>query len=295
MIEAGRFRVGLGYRRHLHDDLLTAAPGLIDFIELAPENYLAMGGRWRRQLDLIRKRYPVVTHGLSLSLAGETPVPSAFLEDMAAFLEELKTPWHSDHLSWSSDQGIQSHELMPIPMTRSTVIRTSERVREVARALGKSMLVENVSAYERWPEDELDEADFVSEVVERSGANLLLDVNNVYVNAVNFGKDPMATLCRMPLESVMQIHIAGFERIEPDLVVDTHGEPVCEGVWALLREALLRTGPVPVLLERDHSFPPFEELSRELKRIRSIGNQLFGDVQEAGNDCPHEVWNHAVG
>lgn len=269
------FQVGLGYRRALHAELMAVDPGAVDFVELAPENYCGLGGRWRRRLEQVKARWPILTHGLALSLGGEAPLDPVLLDATAELTAELGTPHHSDHLCWSSVAGSHLHELLPMPYTRTSARRVSERIRDVASALPVPFAVENVSAYVRRPEDELDEADFIREVVERTGCGLLLDVNNVFVNATNFGLDPYALLGRMPVEAAVQLHVAGFHR-EGALLIDTHGAPVADPVWPLLAEALRRTGPRPVLLERDHHLPPLPELLAEVEHIRAIGAEVFG-------------------
>jgi uncharacterized protein (UPF0276 family) len=270
------FRVGLGYRRALHDEMMAIDPRRIDFVEIAPENYLGLGGRWRRRLDAVKARWPIITHGLSMSLGGRDPIDRTLVEGVAAFVEEVNTPWHSDHLCWSSAGGSHLHELLPLELTRASVDRIAERYRSIESELSIPYAIENVSAYARRSEDELEEPEFVREVVERTGCKLLLDVNNIYVNAVNFGQDAHDLLARFPAEAAVQIHVAGFLREAPDLVIDTHGEAVADPVWPLLEEALKRTGPVSVLLERDFNFPPLEELLREVEIIREIGARVFG-------------------
>jgi uncharacterized protein (UPF0276 family) len=270
------FRVGLGYRRALHAALVEAPPGAVDFVELAPENYLGMGGEGRRRLESIRAKYPVLTHGFALSLGGEAPLDPELLEGLATFTASVQTPWHSDHLCWSSVDGTHLHELLPLVMTPATAKHTARRVREAGRALPVPLAVENVSAYARHTADTLTEAEFVHRVVHEADCGLLLDVNNVLVNSLNFGGDPRAVLDALPLERVVQIHVAGYTRESPELVIDTHGAAVDEAVWPLLAHALARTGAVPVLLERDHHFPPMPELLREIDHIRAVGRAVLG-------------------
>jgi len=255
---------------------MEAPAGAVDFVELAPENYVGSGGQWRRRLDAIRERYPVLTHGLSLSMGGEAPFDPSFLAAVAGFLRDVESPWHSDHLCWSSTEETHFHELLPIPFTRKNLERVVARVKHVQNMMPVRFAIENVSAYARHAEDEMSEAAFVREVVEQSGCALLLDVNNVFVNSQNFGGNAWSTLAELPLESVVQIHIAGFSREAPDLVIDTHGAAIDEGVYGLLTAALARTGPVPVLLERDHDIPAFEVLAAEIERIRAIGREVLG-------------------
>lgn len=277
------FRVGLGYRRAMHEHYFTSeGRNAIDFLELAPENYAGLGGSWRRRLEQARSEYPIITHGLALSLGGEAPLDAALIRSVAELTSALGTPWHSDHLCWSSTERVHLHELLPVPFTRASAKRIAARIREVASELPVPLAIENISTYARHTEDELDEPDFVTEVVERADCRLLLDVNNLFVNSINFGGDPARALGRMPLEATVQIHVAGHKREAPDLAIDTHGEPIIEPVYALLEHALARTGPVPVLLERDHNYPAFADLLTELERIGEIGRRLFGAEDRAG-------------
>ena len=277
MIPAG-FQVGVGYRRELHEALLDSTDDAVDFLELAPENYLGLGGEWRRRLNAIRERWPLITHGLSLSLGGQAPLDHALLEGLRVFCAEVQTPWHSDHLCLSSVPGSHSHELLPLEFTPETARRTAARVREVADALGRPMAVENISAYGRWPSDQMSEGAFVTQVVRDAECGLLLDVNNILVNALNFHQDPVEILQSFPLDRVVQIHVAGFEPRGEDLVIDTHGAAVDERIWPLLATALEAVGPVPVLLERDNNIPDLDVLLEEVARIRSVGREIFGGV-----------------
>ncbi|MCK6548389.1 DUF692 domain-containing protein [Myxococcota bacterium] len=273
--------VGLGYRRALHDELMELDPGLLDFVELAPENYVGLGGHWKRRLDHVKSRWPIITHGFAMSLGGLDPLDARYLEEVAAFVESTGATHHSDHACWSSAHGSHLHELLPMPYTKDSARHLAARVREAQASFGVPLAIENVSSYLRQPEDTLDEPDFLSEVVERAGCGILLDVNNVFVNAHNFHRDPYAQLRRMPAEAAVQIHVAGFH-VEDELYIDTHGAPVADGVWPLLEEALRRTGPVPVLLERDNDIPALAELMAELDVIRAIGARVFphAEVQD---------------
>jgi hypothetical protein len=217
-----------------------------------------------------RERFPIVTHGLSLSLGGPDALEPATLLELAEFLREVGTPWHSDHLCFGSAAGTVLHELLPLPFTLATVAHVTDRIGRVQDALQVPFAVENITYYAAGEGAEMDEGDFLAEVLRRSGASLLLDVNNVYVNGKNHGFDPRAMLAKLPLESVVQIHIAGHDASEPELLVDTHAEPVCDDVYTLLEWVLARTGPVPVLLERDDNLPPWAELCAEIHRLDAI-------------------------
>ncbi|HEX4337904.1 MAG TPA: DUF692 domain-containing protein [Polyangiaceae bacterium] len=262
--------VGIGLRAGLAAELMAAPPAELAFVEVTPENYLRRGGRYAEMLKAAMRRFPVVTHGLSLSLGGPDRLDAEELRALDRFLGDVGTPWHSDHLSFGAVDGAMLHDLLPVPFSRAAVRHVADRIGKVQDALRVPFAVENITYYEPGTGSEMDEGDFVTEVVRTTGAGLLLDVNNVYVNGKNHGLDPRAVLARMPLDRVVQIHIAGHDASDPALLIDTHAEPVLPDVHALLEWVLERTGPVPVLLERDDNFPPWEELCAEVRRIDGI-------------------------
>src|SRR5262245_5067284 len=206
------FRVGLGYRRALHDELMAIERDRLDFVELAPENYHGLGGRWRRRLDAVKAKWPIITHGLALSLGGEGPLDPTLISAIASLAEDVRTPWHSDHLCWSLSGESHLHELLPMEMTKSSLARAASRVKTMQSELPVPFAVENVSAYLRRPEDTIQEPEFIADLVERTGCKILLDVNNIYVNSQNFGHDPFEFLARFPCQAAVQIHVAGFFR-----------------------------------------------------------------------------------
>ncbi len=270
--------VGLGLRWALTEDILERPPPELAWLEVAPENYMRRGGRFPAALDACAERWPIVTHGLTMSLGGADPLSPEYLRTLAAFTKSVGTPWHSDHLCFGIVDGIALHDLLPLPFTRRAADHVAERVLRAQDALGLPMAVENISYYAHPPglrpdsprEAEMDEADFARAVVEKAGCSLLLDVNNVFVNSKNHGFDARRMLAKMPLDRVVQIHVAGHDESDPDLVIDTHAEPLKNEVYELLSFALERTGPVPVLLERDDNFPSWEELSGELAALDAI-------------------------
>lgn len=262
--------IGLGLRAALAEDILERAPRELRWLECAPENYMRRGGRFPATLAACAERWPIVTHGLTMSLGGSDPLDASYLRTLWGFLREVESPWHSDHLCFGSAGGCMVHDLLPLPFTRDAARHVAERVRAAQDAIGVPLAVENISYYALPAPSEMDEGDFVAEVVETAGCGLLLDLNNVYVNGRNFGFDPRAAIAKMPLDRVVQIHVAGPDESDPRLIVDTHAEPVREEVYELLAWTLERTGPVPVLLERDDNFPPWEELCDEMRRLDAI-------------------------
>lgn len=265
--------VGLGLRSALLDDLLARGPeGLpaLGWLECHPENYMRRGGRFPDGLARARELWPFATHGLSMSLGGTDPLEREYLRTLGGFLGDLAVPWHSDHLCFSSAQGVATHELLPLPFSEEAVRHVARRVREAQGALPVPLAVENVSYYVLPTPSTLDEGEFVSAVCAEADCGLLLDVNNVFVNAENHGGDARKIIEKMPLDRVVQIHVAGHWYEEPSFIIDTHSEPVREEVYELLAFTLERTGKVPVLLERDDDFPPFEELYAEIERLDAI-------------------------
>ena len=259
---------GLGLRRGLLAALEESAAGQVDFLEIAPENWIGVGGRLGKRLRGLTERLPFLCHGLSLNLGGFAPLDLALLQAIKDFLDLHGIGGYSEHLSACADDG-QLYDLMPVPFCEESVRRIAERVRIVQDVLERPLIIENVSAYARLP-GELDEADFVRAVLERADCQLLLDVNNVYVNSLNFGFDAEAYIAAMPSERIAYLHVAGHYDQAADLKIDTHGAPVIDPVWTLLRSAYAQHGVRPTLLERDFNFPPLAELYAELAHIRSL-------------------------
>lgn len=267
--------VGLGLRGPFLAEVdRGAADGRVPFWEVSPDNYVARGGSRPARLASVAERFPILSHGLSLSLGGLDPLDAEFLAGLRGFLDAgLRSPWHSDHLCFSGHDGKMLHDLLPLPWTTASARRVAARVREVSERLERPMLVENISYYLPLGGAPLDEAAFVVEVLERADCGLLLDVNNVFVNASNFGFDPLEWLARVPLDRVVQLHVAGHEFWDDerrDLIIDTHGAPVRGEVDALLAWVVERTGALPVLLERDENIPPLAELLAERDRVDAV-------------------------
>ncbi|MBS0345422.1 MAG: DUF692 domain-containing protein [Proteobacteria bacterium] len=257
---------GLGFRRELLAEMEAGVPDAVDFFELAPENWAGMGGRSARQLRAFTERFPFVCHGLSLNLGGPQPLDRELLARIRGFMAEHGIGLYTEHLSWCGDAG-QLYELLPLPCTGEAVRWVAGRIRQVQEALGMAIGIENASFYVAPPGAEMGEADFIRAVVEEAGCRLHLDVNNILVNAANFGFDPYAFLHALPLERCCYIHVAGHD-VEPDgLRIDTHGADVIDPVWALLDAAYARTGPLPTCLERDFNFPTLAALGSEVAQI----------------------------
>ena len=259
---------GLGLRRGLMAPMMDAGPGQADFLEVAPENWIGVGGRLGRRFRWFTERYPFVCHGLSLSLGGPAPLDEHFLRRLKRFLDEHGIRFYTEHLSYCGDDG-HLYDLMPIPFTEEAVRYTAARIRRTQELLERRIAVENVSYYAA-PGREMSEIDFVRAVLEEADCDLLLDVNNIYVNSINHNYDAREFLTSLPGERVVYFHVAGHYVEAEDLRVDTHGADVCDPVWALLRDAYAHFGVVPTLLERDFNLPPLDELLGEVRYIRHL-------------------------
>ncbi|MGD8175883.1 DUF692 domain-containing protein [Marinimicrobium sp. ARAG 43.8] len=271
-LQPPRRGVGLGLRRELLDALIDAPDGQVDFLEVAPENWMAMGGRLGEKFRELTERYPFTTHGLSLSIGSPAPLDEVFVHDVKRFLDEHRIAFYSEHLSASGDEG-HLYDLLPVPFTESGVHWIAGRIRRVQDILERRIALENVSYYTpvltpEMPVPELDEATFIRAVLDEADCDLLLDVNNVYVNSVNHRYDPAAFIHAMPTERISYLHIAGHYREAEDLLVDTHGSAVSDPVWDLLDVAYRHAGACPTLLERDFNIPPMPQLLDEVARVR---------------------------
>lgn len=265
--------VGLGLRWESLDEVLGADEATLErvrFLEVSPENYMRRGGYFPRALAQVAEKHRLVTHGLSMSLGGVDPFDEAYFAELRAFVARHGGAWHSDHLCFSSHGGAALHDLLPVPFTAETERRIAARVREASDRLGRRMAVENISYYAVLGAPERDEPDWLAALLDRADCGLLLDVNNLDVNAENHGFDPIAWLERIPLERVVEIHVAGPEPHASGVLLDTHGAPVRPSALELLRWVVERTGPVPVLLERDNQVPPLAELVAEVAAIDEV-------------------------
>lgn len=280
-------KTGLGVRRGLmsaiQKHLAQANASLIqpamDFFEVAPENWIQWGGAHQRAFDELTEAYPFVSHGLSLSLGGPDPLRHDFIKDVKHFLEEKRMLLYSEHLSYSSDYG-QMYDLMPLPLTFAMVDYVANRIQQVQDALGRRIAVENVSYYAT-PAQEMSELDFFLAVVQKADCDILLDVNNVYVNATNHQYDAKAFIAALPTHRISYIHIAGHYQESERLIIDTHGAEVIQPVWQLLDFAYQCHGSLGTLLERDFNYPDFSELAVELHQIREAQHQVVRNNNHA--------------
>jgi uncharacterized protein (UPF0276 family) len=259
---------GLGLRTAHYQEILDDAPP-VDWFEALTENYLVPGGKPLYYLEQIRSRYPVVLHGVSLSIGGTDPVNRDYLTRLKALAERIEPAWISDHLCWTGFGGRNLHDLLPLPYTEEAVVHVGDRLRTVQDFLGRRLLIENVSSYLTYTDSSMSEWEFLSAVAERADCLILLDINNIYVSSFNHDFDPREYLRGVPAQRVQQFHVAGH-RNHGDYVIDTHDEPVIEPVWALYAEACRRLGAVSTMIERDDNIPPLAELLNELDRARRV-------------------------
>jgi len=260
---------GLGFRRELIPALKTRVPDAIDFFELAPENWIDLGGAWGRELRAFTERYSFVCHGLSLSLGGPSPLDEMLLVKTRQFMDVHGIELYTEHLSYCSDEG-HLYDLLPIPFTEEAVRHVAARIRRAQDILERRIAIENASYYTPSPIAEMDEISFIRAVLDEAGCDLHLDVNNVYVNSVNHRYDPLEFIRAMPTERIVYLHMAGHYVEAEDLIVDTHGADVIDPVWALLDQTYRIHGVAPTLLERDFNIPPLAGLVREVEHIARL-------------------------
>ncbi len=262
--------IGLGLRREHYGSLLDRLPSELQWFEVAPENYMEIGGKVYREFCELADRLPIVAHSVSMSLGSLDPLNRTFLKQLKQFIRRHNVPMASDHICFSSYQGVQFDDLVPLPFTEEAVKHVSKRIRQVQDFLEIPYAVENVSYYAPAGAPEMTEWEFVRSVVEESGALLLLDVNNIYVNAVNFGFDPIDYLRAMPLDKIAYVHIAGHLRKRKNFILDTHGDEIVSPVWRLLDELAAMTSIPGIMIERDANIPPLKDILDEIHHIQKI-------------------------
>ena len=281
--------IGIGLRWEFLGELLERMPPSIDFLEISPENYVRRGGYYPAALGSLRAGYPVLTHGLTMSIGGTDPLDEGYLRELGSFVSDLGSPWHSDHLCFGAAGGRVLHDLLPIAFTRAAVVRVAERIKRARDVLRVPLAIENISFYLHPGKQEIPEAEFLRLVCEAADCGLMLDVNNAFVNATNFGFDIDEWMRTVPLERVVQMHVAGGEWFDEDgtpaasrghgqhqgeegggrVLIDTHGADGPDPVLTVFERVVAKTGPVAVVLERDQAIPPLDGLLAELARIRA--------------------------
>ncbi|HUB92257.1 MAG TPA: DUF692 domain-containing protein [Dyella sp.] len=267
---------GLGLRVEYYEALL-AQPAGIEWLEIVSENYMVHGGLPLVWLDRFRERYPLVMHGVSMSIGSTDPLDDDYLARLAALAARVEPAWVSDHLCWTGVQGVNLHDLMPLPYTEEALDHVVARVKQVQDRLKRRILLENVSSYVSFADSQLSEWEFLAEVAERADCLILLDINNVHVSAMNHGFSALDYLRGIPVPRVQQFHLAGYEQ-GTQLIVDTHDAPVADAVWDLYAEAVRRFGRVSTMIERDDHFPPLSELMMELEHARALAEPLLRDA-----------------
>lgn len=264
---------GLGLRTEHYNTILETKPK-IDWFEVLSENYMIPGGKPLHYLDRIRADYPIVMHGVSLSIGSTTPFEQDYLRDLKKLADRIEPAWISDHLCWTGVHGQNIHDLLPLPYTEETVKHVVERVKIVQDYLGRQLLLENVSSYASYIDSSMTEWEFINEIAEQADCLLLLDVNNIYVSSYNHRFDPKAFIDGVPAKRVQQIHLAGHQN-NGDYIIDTHDAPVIDPVWDLYGYAISQLGQVSTMIERDDKIPAFEELVKELDIARDISEKAM--------------------
>lgn len=266
--------VGIGFRKDFANEFIHSEEFEASFLELAPENWIKLGGYWKRVLDKVAESYPLFCHGLSLSIGSPDPLDSNFLKDLKTFLDHYDVKNYSEHLSYSKAENAHLYDLLPIPFRQDAIDHIVDRISEVQDYLGRQIVLENVSYYTPVGA-EMKEEEFISEILKRSGCGLLLDVNNVYVNAFNHSYDAKDFIKALPLDHVKYIHMAGHLKVSDDCIIDTHGEDIIDPVYELFDWTLDLIDPVPILLERDFNIPELKKLQEEINSLRSIADKSW--------------------
>lgn len=271
---------GLGLRKEHYEAVLAERPA-VDWFEIISENYMVEGGKPLDYLTRIREHYPMVMHGVSLSIGSTAPLNLDYLKKLKALITRVQPAWFSDHLCWTGIHGINLHDLMPLPYTEETVQHVADRVSRVQDYMGRRMLLENVSSYLSYRDSQMSEWEFLREVAERADCLILLDINNIYVSAYNHHFDPLTYLHAIPAERVCQFHLAGHSH-EGNLIIDTHDQPVADPVFELYAAAVQRFGEISTLIERDDNIPPLPVLLGELQQVRDMATGLLEDQVARG-------------
>jgi uncharacterized protein (UPF0276 family) len=270
---------GLGLRTEHYPHILEHKPD-VDWFEIISENYMVPGGKPLDYLDKIREDYPMVMHGVSLSIGSTDPLSSAYLKDLKKLMQRVQPQWISDHLCWTGVNETNSHDLLPLPYNEDTIHHVVDRIKKVQDYLGQRILLENLSSYVTYKNSEMTEWNFFNEIARRSDCYILLDINNIYVSAHNHKFDPIDYLNGIDIDRVMQFHLAGHSH-NGEMIIDTHDHDVCEPVWALYEVALKQFGAVSTMIERDDDIPEFTQLQRELSIAKDIATRTLPDEERA--------------
>jgi len=265
---------GLGLRPQHYEDILEGDPN-VDWFEVISENYMVPGGQPLKILDRIRARYPIVMHGVSLSIASTAPIDERYLSDLKTLAKRSEPEFISDHLCWTGVHGVNLHDLLPVPYTQEALDHVVSRVHYVQDYLGQAIALENVSSYVQFSHSEMSEWEFIAELTKRTGCWLVFDVNNVFVSAFNHDFDAHEFIAGVPKDRIVQFHLAGHEH-NMSHIVDTHDAIICDEVWDLYRTALKHFGPVSAIIERDDHIPPLAELVDELDQARAVAADVIG-------------------
>lgn len=264
---------GLGLRKEHYEDVLASRPK-VDWFEIISENYMVDGGKPLDYLTRIREHYPMVMHGVSMSMGSTAPLDFDYLKQLKTLINRVEPAWFSDHLCWTGVDGVNLHDLMPMPYTEEAIQHVADRISQVQDYIGQQMLVENVSSYVSYNDSQMSEWEFLREVAERADCLILLDINNIYVSAYNHNFDPYEYLTAIPSERVYQFHLAGHTH-EKNLIIDTHDHPIADPVFELYDKAVQHFGRVSTMIERDDNIPPLPELLAELDQVRNIAEAHF--------------------
>ncbi len=267
---------GLGLRTEHYETIVNDWPD-IDWFEVLSENYMIGGGKPLHYLDRIRERYPMVMHGVSLSIGGSDPLDREYLKQLKALAARIQPAWISDHLCWTGLHGKNMHDLLPLPYTEEAISHVASRVRQVQDFLGRQILLENVSSYVSYSQSAVSEWEFLSAIAKQADCLILLDINNVYVSAFNHQFNPSDYLKGMPAERVFQFHLAGHTN-KGNIIIDTHDHPIIDPVWSLYAEAVRRFGFVSTMIERDDNIPPLAELQAEIDYARKIAGPILAEI-----------------
>ena len=268
---------GLGLRKEHYETVLTERPK-VDWFEIVSENYMVDGGKPLDYLTRIREHYPMVMHGVSMSIGSTEPLNFDYLKQLKSLIKRVEPEWISDHLCWTGVNGLNLHDLMPLPYTEEAIEHVADRVSQVQDYLGRQMLLENVSSYVSYSDSTITEWEFLREVAERADCLILLDLNNIYVSAYNHNFDPYTYLTAIPGERVYQFHLAGHTH-ENNLIIDTHDHPIADPVFDLYAAAVEHFGRVSTMIERDDNIPPLPELLDELEQVKNIAENFFKDKE----------------